>query len=172
MPKPMMDLPMDTKNRQCGCGGPPKILEAVCPGCNEAGRRVKAGTVRFLLKEAFRGEAISPIYGLCLSPHCAVAWYAEDGTHHFTTAQTDTVIWTKADADPVMACYCNDITRPMVAEAISKKGLRTMEEIIGHYRGEARMACATRNPSGQCCSEAFEQMIKEELLEYLRCPCT
>lgn len=171
MTKPLMDLPMDTKNHDCGCGGPARYVETVCPECGETGLRVKAATVRYHLHEKLRADVTDRIYGLCLKPTCTVAWYAQDADHAFTTKQTDTPIWTKADASPVMACYCNEITRDMVYKAVAKKGLRTMEEIVGHYRDEMKRACAASNPSGQCCSESFEAMIGEALKEYLKCNC-
>lgn len=170
-PKTMMDLPMDTKNRECGCGGPPEFVDTPCPGCGEKGVRVKAGTVRYLLKNEHRGDAVEKIYGLCLAPQCDVAWYAQDSSHHFTTSQTDTPIWTKADAETVYACYCNEITKDMVDEAVARKGLRTMEEIVGHYRGQMQMACATKNPTGRCCEEHFNAMIAAALRSFLECNC-
>jgi len=169
--KPMMDLPMDTKNRDCTCGGPPEFIETTCPKCGEKGARVKSGTVRYLLDDEHRKAVTDKIYGLCLSPDCEVSWYAQDGTHHFTTDQTQTPIWTKKDADPVMACYCNEITRQMVEDAVKKKGLRDMESIITHYRGEVQSTCAVKNPMGKCCTEAFGEMIDEALLDYLKCNC-
>lgn len=172
MPKSMMDLPMDTKNRDCTCGGPAKQIETPCPECGEKGERVKAGTVRYLLRDTFRAEAVDTIYGLCLSPECSVSWYAQDGSHHFGIDQTDTPIWTKKGADPAYVCYCHEITAPMIAQAIDKKGLRTVEEIVLHYRGEMTCTCAVKNPSGQCCFEYFEQVIGEALKEYLSCRCT
>ena len=169
MTKPMMDLPMNTKSDTCGCGGPPSHVDVPCPSCGAKGMRVKAGTVRYHLNEEFRGDA-EGIYGLCLSADCEVSWYAQDGSHHFTTAQTETPIWTKDGADPVYACYCNEITRDMVRYCVSRKGMRTPEEIYAHYLdGEPVCACAARNPSGQCCNETFEKMIGEELMETLRC---
>ncbi len=170
-PKPMMDLPMDTKNHSCSCGGPAEFVEAQCPTCGEKGARVKVGTVRYHLHTELRADATDKIYGLCLSPDCNVAWYAQDGSHHFTTSQTDTPIWAKADAAPVMACYCNEITKEMVADAVSKKGLRGMEEIILHYRDEMKSMCAVKNPMGRCCTDAFEAMLAEALKDYLACNC-
>lgn len=171
MTKPMMDLPMNTRSESCGCGGPPEYVETPCPKCGEKGARVKAGTVRFHLRDEFRGDVVDKIYGLCLSPDCDVSWYAQDGSHAFSTEQTDTQIWTKKDADPQMACYCNGITREMVAFGVSRKGLRTMEEIILLHRDKMERACAAKNPSGRCCQEHFEKMIAEELLESMRCKC-
>ncbi|MDC0336214.1 (2Fe-2S)-binding protein [Pseudodesulfovibrio sp.] len=171
-PKPMMDLPMDTKNKECSCGGPPKFIETECPECGEKGMRVKAGTVRYLLYNAYRDKVNDKIYGLCLSPDCSVAWYAQDGSHHFTTGDTTTPIWTKTDADPKYVCYCHEITSPMIAQAIDRKGLRSIEEIILHYRDEMKCSCAVKNPSGQCCFEEFEKIIAEALREYLGCRCT
>lgn len=163
MSKSTMDLPMNTKNENCGCGGPPTHIDEPCPVCSEKGMRVKAATVRYHLYEAFRDDA-DGIYGLCLSPCCEVAWYAQDGSHHFTTEQTATPIWTKKGADPEYACYCNEITRDMVSHCVSVKGMRTMEEIFAHYLDEEPVcACAVKNPSGQCCTETFEKMISEEL---------
>jgi len=156
----MMDLPMDTKNHKCTCGGPPAFIETPCPGCGEKGARVKSGTVRYQLKDEFRKDAADKIYGLCISPDCKVSWYAQDGSHHFTTAQAGTPIWTKTDADPVMACYCNKITQPMVAEAVKEHGLTDMETIILHYRDKMESMCAVKNPSGRCCSEEFDKMIQ------------
>ncbi|QJB56420.1 (2Fe-2S)-binding protein [Pseudodesulfovibrio sp. zrk46] len=169
MTKPMMDLPMNTKSETCGCGGPPKTIETECPHCGQKGMRVRAGTVRYLLFDSYRDEVKDKIYGLCLTPDCMVSWYAQDGTHHFKTSQTMTQIWTKEDADPVYVCYCHEITRQMISDAIAKKGLRTIEEIINHYYGEMKCSCATNNPSGQCCFENFEKIIAEELKDYLGC---
>lgn len=161
MTKPMFDLPMDTKNRNCGCGGPPTHVEPPCPVCGVSGMRVKGGTVRYLLKGDFTREAVATIYGLCLTPDCDVSWYAQDGSHHFTTEQASVPIWTKADADPVYACYCNDITREMVEDAVRDHDLKTWESIVEHYRDELVCTCAVKNPSGQCCSEVFEKMIRD-----------
>jgi len=171
MTKPMMDLPMNTKSPTCGCGGPPKFIETTCPKCGEKGMRVRAGTVRYLLKDDFREDVQDKIYGLCLSPDCETSWYSQDGSHSFTTEQTDTPIWTKTGADPVYICYCNEITREMVADAVAKKGLRSYEEIVLHYRDEISSTCAVKNPSGQCCVDAFEKVIAEELKAYLKCNC-
>lgn len=171
MTKPLMDLPMDTKNHDCGCGGPAKHVETVCPTCGEVGLRVKAATVRYHLHDDLREEVTDRIYGLCLTPTCEVAWYAQEEDHAFTTKQTETPIWTKAGASPVMACYCNEITREMVSHAVKVKGLRTMEEIILLHRDEISRACAANNPSGQCCQEHFEKMIGEELTDYIKCNC-
>jgi len=164
MSKPMLDLPMDTKNHSCTCGGPASHLEEKCPGCGQSGMRVKGGTVRYLLKGEHTKEAESKIYGLCLSPDCKVAWYAQDGSHHFTTQQASVPIWTKLDADPVYACYCNEITRPMVEEAVREHGLTSWESIVDHYRDDNICTCALKNPSGKCCSEAFEEMIAEVVI--------
>lgn len=100
-------------------------------------------------------------YGLCLTSDCDVAWYAEDASHHFTTKQTDTQIYTKENASSVMACYCSEITRDMVFEAVRDHGLREMVSIIKHYRGEVKSKCAVRNPEGRCCTEGFNAMIQE-----------
>ena len=169
MSKPLMDLPMDTKNHSCGCGGPASHVKTACPACGETGMRVKAATVRYHLHDEQRDAVTDRIYGLCLSPDCDVSWYAQEKDHHFTVAQTDTPLWTKKGADPVYACYCNEITKQMVEDAVAKKGLRGMEEIILHYRDTMKRACAATNPSGQCCEESFEAMIAEALKSHLKC---
>ncbi|CCH49073.1 (2Fe-2S)-binding protein [Pseudodesulfovibrio piezophilus] len=172
MTKSMMDLPMNTKSTTCTCGGPAKYIETVCPCCGEKGMRVKAGTVRYLLTDTFREQAVEKIYGLCLSPDCSVAWYAQDGSHHFTVDQTDTPIWSKRGAEPAYICYCNRITREMIRHGVAVKGLRTMEEIVLLHRSEVTSACATRHPAGQCCEETFAQIIAEEVKESLGCRCS
>lgn len=171
MTKSPMDLPMDTKNHECKCGGPAKHVETRCPQCGETGLRVKAATVRYHLHDTLRDTVADRIYGLCLEPSCEVAWYGQDEDQVFTTKQTDTPIWTKNDASEVMACYCNEITRDMVQKAVRQKGLRTMEDIILHYRDESKCTCAASNPSGQCCNEPFEAMIAESLKGFLKCNC-
>jgi bacterioferritin-associated ferredoxin len=163
------DLPMDTKNRDCTCGGPAKFVATSCPECGAQGMRVRAGTVKYLLHIMAREKAVDRIYGLCLTPDCSVSWYAQDGSHSFSVDDTDTPIWTKAGAEPVYACYCNEITRQMVIDAVEKKGLRTLEEIVAHYKGKTQTACAMKNPSGKCCEETFNAMITEALTNYLGC---
>ncbi len=133
--------------------------------------RVRVGTVRYLLRDEFRDDVTDKIYGLCLSADCKVSWYAQDGSHSFTTDQTDTPIWTKTGADPEYVCYCHGITRPMIADAVGKKGLRSIDDIIKLYCDEVKCSCATNNPSGQCCFEYFEKVIAEELKDYLGCNC-
>lgn len=161
--KTMTELPMDTRGQEGGCGGPPVYVDTPCPRCGETGRKVKPGTVRRLLHGEHKPAARAGAYGLCLTPDCGVAWYATEDNHHFTTAQTDTRIYTKADADPVMACYCSEITRDMVFDAVRDHGLRDMVAIITHYRGEVKSKCAARNPEGRCCTEGFNAMIREAL---------
>ena len=154
---------MDTRNQKSSCGGPPEYVDTECPHCGEKGLRVKSGTVRYLLNKEHRDKAKAKTYGLCLTPDCDVAWYAEGETHHFITEQTYTPIWTKDNADPVMACYCNEITKEMVATAVKQHGLHDMVSIITHYRGKVDSKCAVRNPAGRCCTEGFNAMIQEAL---------
>ena len=165
MTKTMHTLPMDTRDSESSCGGPPEYIDTNCPQCGKPGRRVKRGTVRHLLNKEFKGRVQDNVYGLCLSADCDVAWYAQAGTHHFKTNQIDTSIWTKSDTAPVMACYCNEITKEMVFEGVHEHGLHNMQSIIRHFRGEIQSKCAVRNPEGRCCTEAFNVMIKEAQAE-------
>lgn len=159
--KPMTELPMDTSGSSCG--GPPVLTETRCPRCGEKGRHVKSGTVRYLLNKEYKHDVTDKAYGLCLTSDCDIAWYAQDGSHHFTTGQAGTSIWTKNDTDPVMACYCNEITRQMVFDAVRNEELHDMQSIIIHYRGDIQSKCAVRNPEGRCCTEAFNSMINEAM---------
>lgn len=160
----MIPLQMDTTEQESSCGGPPVYVDAPCPKCAEKGQRVKSGTVKALLNKSHRADVKDKTYGVCMTPDCDVSWYANDGTHHFTIADTATQIWTKSDAKETMACYCNEITKQMVTRAVKDHGLNDMVSIIKHYRGAVVSKCAVRNPAGRCCTEGFNQMINEAMV--------
>lgn len=61
-------------------------------------------------------------------------------------------------------CYCNEITAKEIVKTVKETGLTSISGIKGHLRNEIISNCAELNPSGQCCHNSFDAVIKQTLV--------
>ena len=143
---------------------PPNIGLSVpqCPKCKNSGLMVRNLTVKILLtskaKEKFEESAS---HYLCMDSGCPISYYGIGGNYHFEIADLKVPMWYKKNADPIFACYCNNITRDEVLEFVKQTGIHEMNKIIIRLRGKVKSACVAKNPTGRCCNEYFNELIDQ-----------
>ncbi|SCZ78737.1 Csac_0668 family 2Fe-2S cluster-binding (seleno)protein [Acidaminobacter hydrogenoformans] len=132
-----------------------------CPLCGKSGRPVGGITVRHLLLEAYREEATSEAYFMCMNEDCDVVYYETDGATSFTKQEIEVPIWFKRDANPRYACYCSHVTVEDVMDAVIHQGARTVSE-VNRLTGAMKNAnCKLNNPLGVCCHGVIQDVIDQ-----------
>jgi len=159
----------------CCCCGPEARDSAEsggdCPACAQTGGKVANVTVKHLVTDSAKAKVGDDDYNLCMNPDCDVAYYNLQTGARFDKADVRVPIWFKSDADPKIACYCNDITEQQVITAVTQDNLTAMNDIITHIRGKMVAVCEYKNPMGVCCSRAFNEAIQKAIAQKGGCNC-
>jgi bacterioferritin-associated ferredoxin len=135
----------------------------LCPVCQKEGNLVKNVTVRHLVKKELAGKAGQCDYRICMNEKCDVAYYSEDLSIIFEKEDLKVPLWYKEDASPRYACYCSRITEEDVIRAVREQKITEMNAIRKYYDPEAKCQCNVKNPTGKCCTNAFNSFIKKAL---------
>ncbi len=61
-------------------------------------------------------------------------------------------------------CYCNQITAGEIVKTVKETGLTSISGIKGHLRDEIISNCTELNPTGKCCHNSFDAVIKQALV--------
>ena len=160
--------PSDTTGCDCtstnsSCCEPISInkKEVPCPICGKKGMPVENVTVKYMVKKELMDKVSDDDdYSLCMSEECKVAYYTESNVK-FNKEDIKVPIHFKKDADPKYTCYCNNITEEQVIETVVNKGLDNMKDIIVSINGKVLSQCKVKNPTGQCCTQAFNEAIRK-----------
>lgn len=131
-----------------------------CPTCKEIGIPVKNVTVRHIVKKEQMERVGKGDYHLCMDPECDVAYYDEKGTL-FDKRDIKVPLWFKKDASPKYACYCSRITENDVIKAVLEHGMQDMKTIRKFYDENGKCQCKVKNPTGNCCTKAFNEAISK-----------
>ena len=124
------------------------IKTPLCPICRQSGQKVNIKSVRSLLKQEKADHLPEAAYFICLTPDCAVSYYAEAGDY-FNKADLTVPIWFK-EASPVPICYCQGVTDLEILDHVVKRQCcSTIEDIQLHTGASAGKECLTKNPSGK-----------------------
>ena len=62
--------------------------------------------------------------------------------------------------EPRTICYCNKITDHEIVQTVKETGLTSISEVKGHLRDKIVSNCAELNPTGICCHQSFDAVIK------------
>ncbi|HUU78826.1 MAG TPA: (2Fe-2S)-binding protein [candidate division Zixibacteria bacterium] len=142
------------------------ITAPPCPLCSHQGIMVRDITVKSLLLPELKEKILeNTAYYLCSDSDCNVSYYDIDANSIFEIKDVKVPIWYKKEANPIIACYCNKITKKEVINLVKTTGLTDMNEIIIHLRGKVKTSCVAKNPSGQCCNDFFNKIIEQGLNE-------
>lgn len=68
-------------------------------------------------------------------------------------------------------CYCKSISKKEVLLAI-EKGAKSLKEIQNQTRACTGNECATKNPSGKCCSEEILKLLPNSSVGKSCCCCS
>ena len=151
----------------CGCNieNPKSLLE--CPQCRQYGEQVSNLTVYSLTQKAYKSDIErkgTDHFNICLNPECECVYYNEEKTVFHD--QLKTPFHLKNSAATYMVCYCLNITKEEIIDAVHNKKLTGMKDIMRELKGEPPCMCEKNNPTGLCCEEAFNTIIKEAIASY------
>ncbi len=154
---------MDCGCTNCTCDDNGETITTPCPECGISGNQVPERAVKAnLRKEVSLSIKGSGIY-LCTDGECGVSYFSEDYSLKFDLSDLRKPLWYKKSADPVIACYCNNITEEQVVTAVEKHDLKSWQEIVLHYQKKSLCLCKKLNPTGKCCTDFFYSVINKTL---------
>lgn len=134
-----------------------------CPTCKRMGQQVEKVTVMSLLKEDYakdleEGEK----YFLCTNPICNTVYYT-DGGKVFSKDQVKVRVGFKETEEPILVCYCSNVTKKNIQEAVWIQGAKTLKEVVKTTGAMIKNDCLHNNPKGACCSTDIKQVMQEAL---------
>ena len=137
-----------------------KSLATECPACKKSGQMVP----NTVFKSNLKPESINKINFdeknyICLSPICEVAYYGKNFLIYLNELKRP--LWYKKSSKKKIICYCNNIDKQQIKEAISEHQLSSWEEITSHYRKKVIEKCETLNPTGLCCRSTFDKVVNK-----------
>lgn len=143
------------------------IIE-ICPKCSSPGLKVDIEAVQFFCKDK---NIVKKEYFACCNHDCDIAYFSNET--EIKTNQLNNTLWYKDKSLNVPVCYCSNLTRFEVMEAVYN-GAKTISE-VQKVTGKNRTGfCKEENPVGGCCREVFiytiEQGKKLKPESVLKCP--
>jgi len=136
-----------------------------CPTCNVSGQLVPNSVFNSILVTESKSKIdLEKKNYICLNPECNTAYYNNELT--IDKSELKRELWFKKGTERKIICYCNNIDKSMMKDAIVNRNLSTWEEITSHYRKKVIEKCDILNPTGFCCRNTFDKVvgkIKNEL---------
>ncbi len=160
---------MDCGCTNCTCDEK-EIITSSCPECGSTGNLIPEKAVKANLNKEFYSSIDNKDIYLCPDENCKTSYYSKDYSLKFDLSDLKRPLWYKINSDPVIACYCNNITEKQVVDAVKKHDLKTWQDIVLHYQEKTLCICKKLNPSGECCTDFFYSIINKTLLTLDREP--
>lgn len=146
----------------------------LCPKCGFPAISVNEKAVRFNVIDSLK-PMIEPNlkWSICNNPLCDCSYFSKK--HNFKTTDLIKPLFFKDNSDNVPICYCSDLTRGEINNAV-KKGKRTIDEVQEFTQKDITGHCEERNPLGKCCRNVFLKTISDSIdngfqPEYKKCDC-
>ena len=132
-----------------------------CPSCNKIGKKVFNSVFKSNLKaESLQKIDMKMQNYICYNPDCKTVYYNENKMI-IKHSELKREIWFKKVAKRKIICYCNNIDKEQIREAIEKYDLESWEDITSHYRKKVIEKCEVLNPTGYCCQDTFDKVVNE-----------
>ncbi len=151
----------------CDCATSNSKSTRPCPECDNLGECVSNLTVCSLTKKEFKSDIErkgSDDFNICMTPECKTVYYNDKRT--IKTNELKTPFHVKNDSEMHMVCYCLKIDKNDIIDAVHNRKLTGMKDIMKAIRSEPPCVCEKNNPTGLCCDEAFNDIIKEAIQSY------
>lgn len=151
----------------CDCAISNPKSDLVCPKCHNLGEKVSNLTVHSLTKKEFKNDIdkkANDAFNICITPECKMAYYNEE--KNILTKQLKTQFHLKNDSTVHIICYCLKITKEDIIDAVHNKKLTGMKDIMIALKGKPPCVCEKNNPTGLCCENSFNEVIKDSISTY------
>jgi hypothetical protein len=135
-----------------------KLIQ-ICSECGQPGVRVKEEAVRFnILNSKRKVKNSNTKWNLCINPDCECSYFC--GKDFFKTSDLKRPLFFKDSSDNVPICYCSDLTRGEIKDAV-RNGCKTIKEVQKFTKKNITGHCETRNPLGKCCRNVLLRTISK-----------
>lgn len=124
-------------------------ITPICPACGSVAFRVARDVVCHFSDGVI---ADSPRWAACTSHSCMIAYFC--GQQQITKAQLKQPLWYKDKRNTVPICYCSQLTRGEIHAAV-RRGATAIRDVQRMTKKNRTGFCATENPLGECCRNAF-----------------
>ena len=97
---------------------------------------------------------------VCPNPKCTTVYFSKQ-----INLQTDDLnepVFFKDNSDNVPICYCSNLTRGEIKNAVSK-GCKTIKEVRDFTGKTITGKCKEKNPLGSCCTNSLFYEINQAL---------
>jgi len=129
----------------------------ICPQCGIPAISVNDKAVRYNLTNSRKNVMLENLkWSICLNPNCNCSYFSKQQT--FYIDDLNKPLFYKDNNDNVPICYCSDLTRGEIKDAV-KKGKTTIDEVQDFTHKNITGYCEERNPLGKCCRNVFLREI-------------
>jgi len=129
-----------------------------CPICDVSGQLVPNTVFNSnLVAESKPKINLEKQNYICLTPECKIAYYNDEITINISELKRE--LWYKNGTKKKIICYCNNIDKSQIKDAVTNHNLTTWEEITSHYRKKVIEKCELLNPTGLCCRNTFSKVV-------------
>ncbi|MCF8008791.1 MAG: (2Fe-2S)-binding protein [Halanaerobiales bacterium] len=146
-----------------GCDENKEVRYIKCPDCGSKSKSVPYQVLNTMVKKNLKDDLLDNNYFICLNPECETVYVDETKKSTFKLNQLNKPVWFKKGSLPKIACYCNNITYDQVEKAVREENLTSWKDIILNYKSKAICMCEKLNPTGECCSDNFYQLVNKVL---------
>jgi bacterioferritin-associated ferredoxin len=137
-----------------------KIIQ-ICPKCGLPGVRVNKEAVSYNLRKSggFKSD-VKLKWSICPNPDCDCSYFSRNKL--FSTSDLVKPLFYKDKSDSVPICYCSDLTRGEIKNAV-RNSCKTIREVQNFTKKNITGYCEKRNPLGKCCKQVFLRTLKIEM---------
>jgi len=133
----------------------------ICPQCGLPAIPVNEKAVRYNLIDSEKLTIEANLkWSICNNPACDCSYFSKKNI--FKTTDLIKTLFFKDSSDNVPICYCSDLTRGEIKNAV-KNGMRTIDEVQEFTQKNMTGFCEERNPLGKCCRNVFHRTIAETI---------
>jgi hypothetical protein len=133
----------------------------ICPVCGLPAIKVNVEAVKFNIADSKKHLVdISTKWSICSNPKCDCSYFSKHIT--FNTSDLTIPLFFKDDTDSVPICYCSNLTRGEIKNAV-KSGCKRIDEVQNFTKKNITGFCKERNPLGKCCRNVFLKTISDSI---------
>jgi hypothetical protein len=137
-----------------------KIIQ-ICPTCGLPGLKVNEKAVKYNMRKPEETKSDNNLeWSVCINPDCECSYFTKGKV--FNKADLVKPLFFKDNSDNVPVCYCSDLTRGEIKNAV-RKGCRTIGEVQKFTKKNITGHCKKMNPLGKCCKQVFLRTIKDNI---------
>lgn len=138
----------------------------MCPACGSKGHMVMKVTVSNHVDSRYWKLLGSEWFWFCPNPDCSVVYYNNTLSIYFLKGEVKTRVFHKEKAMDRPVCYCLSVTEDTIrSEIFVKKCCDSLDDIQRFTKAGAGRWCPITNPSGKCCREYLEKLVRDLLAE-------